>query len=246
MAKNKSKRNLKLPYNYVYAKENPGNYITEAYQKFIINLEFINLDGKYKVFQVTSSLGAEGKSTFIGNIAFLLAKKGLKVCVIDLDLRKPKIHRIIDVANEKGVSDYLSGKINLTEAIVKSSLGFDAMVRGENTDAVVNVLTSDKLKALLFTLKEKYDYILVDSPPVILVSDSLYIAKIVDATVFAISQSETSRKVVKEAVDLLKQNQVNIIGVIMLQVNFKNSSYGYGYGYGYGYSYEEDANDKTS
>ena len=244
MAKNKSKRNLKLPYNYVYAKEHPSNYITEAYQKFIINLEFINLDGKYKVFQVTSSLGAEGKSTFIGNIAFLLAKKGLKVCVIDLDLRKPKIHRIIDVANEKGVSDYLSGKINLTEAIVKSSLGFDVMVRGENTDAVVNVLTSEKLKALLFTLKEKYDYILVDSPPVILVSDSLYIAKIVDATVFAISQSETSRKVVKEAVDLLKQNQVNIIGVIMLQVNFKNSSYGYGYGYGY--SYEEDANDKTS
>ena len=230
-ASKKNARKSLIPYNYLYSKEHPSSYITEAFQKFIVNLEYINLDGKYKAFQVTSSVSAEGKSTFIGNIAYLLAKKGQKVIVLDLDFRKPKIHRLLDVANENGIAEFLSGKIQLKDAIIKHKLGFDAMVRGENTSAVVNVLTSDKLKALIQSLKDSYDYILVDSPPVISVSDALYIAQIVDATVFAIAQSETSRGLIKDAVALLRQNNVNLIGTVIIQVNLKASRYGYGYGY---------------
>lgn len=236
----------KLDYDYIYTKENPISFITEAHQKFLVNLEFINVDKAYKSIQITSSLSSEGKSTFLSNVAYLLGQKGLKVILVDLDLRKPKVHRIINKANEDGITDVLTQKISLEKAIKKDTkLGFDALVSGEKASVVVNLLQSKKMKTLFSDLKKLYDYILVDSPPVINVSDALYIAQITDATVFAISQQETKRSVAKEAINLLKQSNVNVIGAVATQVDIRKNAYGYGYGYGYGYdyTYEQNGND---
>jgi protein-tyrosine kinase len=234
----------KLDYDYIYTKENPISFITEAHQKFLVNLEFINVDKAYKSIQITSSLSSEGKSTFLSNVAYLLGQKGLKVILVDLDLRKPKVHRIINKANEDGITEVLTEKISLEKAIKKDTkLGFDALVSGEKASAVVNLLQSKKMKTLFSDLKKLYDYILVDSPPVINVSDALYIAQITDATVFAISQQETKRSVAKEAINLLKQSNVNVIGAVATQVDIRKNAYGYGYGYGYGYNYTYEQND---
>jgi protein-tyrosine kinase len=109
----------KPPYNYIWVKENPVSYITEGFQKFLANLEYVNVDQKYKVLQVTSSLTGEGKSTFFSNVAYLLSEKGHKVILVDLDLRKPKIHRIYDIENKNGITDILTERSTLENSIKK-------------------------------------------------------------------------------------------------------------------------------
>jgi protein-tyrosine kinase len=241
MARNKKAFGKKkhIPYNLIWSKEKPISFITEAYQKFLANLEYVNVDKKYKNIQVTSSLSSEGKTTFLSNIAYLLGQKKYKVILLDLDLRKPKVHQIYDVENSKGITDYLADRVSLSDAIKsKKEYSFDIMNSGEKTNTVISLLESKKLKNMILELNKLYDYILIDSPPVINVSDALYISKISDAVLFVIAQNETKRGFVKEAVGLLKQNKVNIIGAILSQVDLSKSNYGYGYGYGYSYNYD--------
>lgn len=237
MKNNSIFKRKKIPYNFIWTKKNPISYITEEYQKFMANLEYVNVDKKIKAILITSTISSEGKTTFLSNVAYLLAQKKYKTLLIDLDLRKPKVHRIYDVPNNKGVTDILAGRIELDSAIrTKREYGFDCITAGEKTSTVTNLIESDKMKKLFLELREKYDYILVDAPPVINVSDSLYISKLTDGVIFVVDQHSTKRNLIKEAVRLLKQNNVNIIGAAITQVDLRKS--GYGYGYGYDYSYE--------
>src|SRR5690554_2539219 len=104
-------------YDYLVTHEQPLSFVTEAFQKALVNLEYVNIDGNYKVIQFTSSLAGAGKTTFVSNIAYLLGKKGKKVVLMDLDLRKPKVNRIFNAPNENGITDYLAGKIEYKELI---------------------------------------------------------------------------------------------------------------------------------
>jgi capsular exopolysaccharide synthesis family protein len=227
----------KIPYNFIYSKEKPMAYITEAYQKAVAGLEHINIDKKIKIIQTTSSMPAEGKTTFQSNIAFLLSKKGYKTILVDLDLRRPKVHEIYSVENTKGVTEVLSGKTKLEDAIKSNKKnGFDILTSGEKTYAIASILESKKIKDLLDILREKYDYILLDSPPILSVSDSLYISKLSDAVIFVVSREDSKKSFVKEAIKVLKRNNVNLIGaVITKNNNNKRGNYYYDYEYGYGY-----------
>ena len=244
MKENKSflrKKNV-IPVNYIWAKNKPLSYITETFQKFLVNLEYVNVDEKYNVLQVTSSLSGEGKSTFISNICYLLGEKKKKVILIDLDLRRPKVHKIFNLENTNGVTDYLAGRVNLDQ-IIKRNKGskFDIITSGEKTTTITNLLESKKLKELILELRKNYDYVLVDSPPVINVSDALYISKLTDAVVYALSITKTKRAFAKEGIQLLNLNNVKIVGIVITQLDLKKNKYGYSYGYGYGYNYEYDS-----
>src|SRR5690554_1527399 len=224
-------------YDYLVTYEQPLSYVTEAFQKALVNLEYINIDNQFKVIQFTSTLAGAGKTTFISNISHLIGKKGKKVVVVDLDLRKPKVNRIFRAPNEKGVTDYLTGKIDYKTLVNYSEkLNVHYIVAGEKTTAVVNVLEAQKLKDLIAKLREEFDYVILDSPPIIAVSDGLYISRLADGVVFVVAQKETKRSVVDEAINTLRRNNVNIIGTVFTQVSVKNSdilAYTYGYGYGY-------------
>jgi protein-tyrosine kinase len=237
--KNKSNRSEKIfPYNYIWTKEKPISYITESYQKIIANLEYVNVDKKYQVLQICSSVSSEGKTTFLANLAYLLSRKGKKTILIDLDLRKPKVHKIYDVDNTKGIAEILTERVQLNDAIKrKKEYGFDVITSGEKTTAILNLLESNKIKELIEKLRKEYDYVLVDSPPIINVADALYISKLSDSIIFIISLNQTKRAIVKEAINLLKQNNCNLLGIVVNQVDIKKTRYGYGYGYGYDYSY---------
>lgn len=231
------KRERLARHNYIITKEQPFSYVSEAFQKTLVNLEFVNVDGNFKVIHFTSSLAGAGKTTFVANIAYLLGQKNKKVVIVDLDLRKPKVNRIFDDSNIDGVTDYLNGKISYEELLKYSEdLKINYVVAGARTLSVVNVLESNKLKDLIKKLSDEFDYVLIDSPPVIAVSDALYIAKLVDGVVFVVAQNEGKKTIINEAVNILKQNKVNIIGSVFTQVSVKDSdvlSYTYGYGYGY-------------
>jgi len=225
-------------YDYIVTKEQPLSYTAESFQKVLINLDYANIDQHYKVIQFTSTLASEGKSTFVSNMAYLLGQKGKRVILLDLDLRKPKMHRVFNAPNKDGLTDYLSGKVPF-EGLIQTSeaFGIDYIVTGEKTTAVVNVLESKKLKEVILKLRETYDYVLLDAPPVIAVSDALYISKLSDAVIFVVAQGVAKKSLVKEAIQTLKHNNVTILGTVLTQVNIKNS--GYGYGYDYTYKYEE-------
>jgi len=222
-------------YDYLVTKEQPLSYTAESFQKVLINLDYANIDKNLKIIQFTSTLASEGKSTFVSNMAYLLANKGKKVCMVDLDLRKPKMYRVFNVPNKDGLTDYLSGKIPYEKLIQTSEYGLDFIVTGEKTTAVVNVLEAQKLKELIAKLRESYDYVLLDTPPVIAVSDALYIAKNADGVIFVVAQNTAKKTLVREAIQTLKNNNVHIIGTVLTQVNLKTGEYGYGYDYTYKY-----------
>ena len=199
------KRERLARHNYVITKEQPFSYVSEAFQKTLVNLEFVNVDGNFKVIHFTSSLAGAGKTTFVANIAYLLGQKNKKVVIVDLDLRKPKVNRIFDDSNIDGVTDYLNGKISYEELLKYSEdLKINYVVAGARTLSVVNVLESNKLKDLIKKLSDEFDYVLIDSPPVIAVSDALYIAKLVDGVVFVVAQNEGKKTIINEAVNILK------------------------------------------
>jgi len=236
-----SKRNLFAPernerYDYIVTREQPLSYTAESFQKVLINLDYANIDKKIKVIEFTSTLASEGKSTFLSNLAYLMGQKNKKVVLIDLDLRKPKGHRMFNSANKDGLTDYLSGKIPFEKLIKKSEeVGIDYIVAGEKTTAIVNVLEAQKLSELIQQLRETYDYVLLDAPPVIAVSDALYIAKLADGVIFIVAQNIAKKTLVKEAIQTLKHNNVHIIGTVLTQVSLKSGEFGYGFDYSYKY-----------
>lgn len=220
------KKRREEDYTYVVTKEQPLSYTTESLQKTVINLEYANIDKKYNTLQFTSTLMGEGKTTTVVNVAYLLAQRGNKVLLIDLDLRRPKVHHIFDCPNEDGINDYLIDKIDKTKLINKSEeLKVDYILSGTKTDAISNVLNSAKIKTLIKELKEEYDYILIDTPPVLAVSDSLIISSYVDGVVYIVSQDYALKKDVKDGFNTIKRTNPNIVGTIMTQVKVKGLKY---------------------
>lgn len=219
-------------YDYLEVLESPYSYTTESLQKMIVNLEYANVDKIYKAIQVASSLSGEGKTTLVGNMAILLSQRNHKVIVVDLDLRKPKIHRTFQVPNDIGVSNYLHGSATLEEIVKKDINGVDVIVSGEKTNSIASLLESEKLQGLINLLKEQYDYVLIDSPPIQVNADAVMISKIVDGVVFVISYNYAKKNVVRDAVNQLLRRKISIIGVTLTQVKItKRLSYNYYYYY---------------
>ena len=225
-------KKIESKYGYLIAKEAPTSFVTEQLQKMIVNLEYANVDGKFKIIQFTSSMQSEGKTTLISNVSYLLAARGKKVLVVDLDLRRPKVNRIYSVINKDGLTEYLLGKIDKKTLIRKSEDGIDYIISGEKTSSIIQILESQKLKELFLELKSEYDYILLDTPPVIVVSDALLINRVADGVIFIVAHGLGKKSMVKEAIQSLTRNNVPIIGLCMTQDKVtKGKKYGYTYKY---------------
>lgn len=215
-------------YNYIEAQMNPNSYSTESVQKMIVNLEYANVDAKYKVIQITSTLASEGKTTLFGNMAYLLSQRNHKVLLMELDLRRPKINRIFGVSRENGITDYLSGNAKKEDIIQSTDYGLDFIVAGEATDVVSNILESKKLKDLIEELKGEYDYILIDTPPVMVNADALITSKLVDGIIFVIGYNKVKKNYIRHAIQELRRNDIDILGVAFTQVKMpKRHSYYY-------------------
>ncbi len=224
MKKKISKKDLDLlnPNYKIISQVEPNSSSAEAYRRIKVALDFSSIDEAIKVIQVCSSVKGEGKTTTLLNIASVYAESKKKVIVVDLDLRKPRCHRAFQIENKKGLNDVLLGEIELKDAIKHNdTLNFDLLNTGKKATNISYVLESKQLKELIHELKEMYDIVLVDCPPVLAVSDPIVISSFCDATLFIVSQLRTERKIAKEAVRVLKENNVNIIGCVFTEVNNK-------------------------
>jgi len=220
--------------------ERPKSREAEAYRTLVAALEFALLDSNAKIIQVTSANPGEGKTTTAVNMALTLARKGMKVAMLDGDLRKPRIHAFFDIPLEPGFTNVLLGHVEIQHVLREVDRGagvLSVVTTGPLPPGPSEMLGSKRTGHTLKQLADLCDMLIVDSAPVLPVSDALVLAKKVDATVLIANGSRTSLPELKMAAELLSQVDAPLVGTVLNEVRRSTSGYGYGYGYGYG---EED------
>lgn len=178
----------------------------------------------------TSSLASEGKTTTISNIACVMNDINKNVLLIDLDLRKPALHKQFKISNKMGLTDLLIKKDGYKKYLNHVYPGLDVITSGKIPANPSEIINSKAIKDLLKELSNYYDYIFIDTPPIVLVSDPLTIATFSDAVILTIAYSETEREVAKNTIDSLRRVNANVIGTILNKVPITNKNkYYYNY-----------------
>lgn len=224
----------------------------EAFSRIRTIFQYSNDLKDIKTFIVTSAVECEGKTTVSINIALSLANSGKKVMVIDGDLRKPRLHKKLELTNwsvdkNKNLVNLINGTIETEDCIIRISPNL-SIIKGDHEGKIkiTDLLASDKLKELLNNLKCQYDYIIVDTPPFCAVSDAAALSNLVDGAVIVIRQDAASVKAVSEVVTDLKKTGVNVLGCILNDIRHVDIGSGYKRKYYYRNKYGcgEDLNSK--
>lgn len=214
---------------YIISKDKPNSFISEQYQKVRTNIDFSNLNEKIKVINLTSTFPGEGKTITAINLAVVYSQLKLKTLIIDMDLRKPKIHRAFGLLNKKGLCDCVANELSLTEAIDHVDKYLDVLVAGEKVPFPVEVLSANKTKALMKELKSEYDRIIIDCPPMTAVTDATIISNYSDGTIFVVASRKTNSSLAKNCIKELQNSDVTIIGGIINKVQKRDQAYGMKY-----------------
>ena len=237
------KNKIDRPETIVFGK--PGNYvIKDEFTRLKDNILYFAVDGKCKVIQIESAIAGEAKTTTVSNLAVCLGENGKKVCLIDLDFRKARVHRLFNIENINGLADYMIDKVSKKEMIKKTEYeNVDIINRGSEINNAAVILTSEKLKKLICELKEEYDFILLDCPPVLLISDFIHISNLSDGILFVTAYGRTKKKQVLDAISQIKKNNIPIIGATLTCFDPNKSSNYSEYKYYNHYTYQEKENN---
>lgn len=219
--------------------------VAEQFRALRTNLQYLG-DGNCRVIMFTSSIGGEGKSFVSINLAASLAYSDKRVLLIGLDLRKPTLHERLGLPNKFGASNALIGRGDAFDLIQSTGVHpkFDVLTSGPIPPNPSELLSNGRLPVLLSEMRQHYDYILIDSPPFGLVTDSALIAEHTDATLYIVRFNYTIIDHLKRIGELYKSRRFTNLAVIFNGVNY-GVGYGYGYGYGgYGYGYYSETEPK--
>lgn len=218
----------------------PKSALSESFRAIRSSLQFLykqqQLEGA-KTLMITSSVSGEGKTFCSLNIATVFALSGKKTVIIGLDLRKPKLFDEFNLTNDVGVVNYLIKQKTIEEIINPTHIPFlDVIVSGPIPPNPAEMILSDRMKEMIDELKKKYDYIILDTPPVGLVSDALELAQYCDVTLYIVRQNFTKKDMITLLNNRVKRGELQNTSIILN--GFQNKAkYGAGYGYGYGYGY---------
>lgn len=223
------------------------NDLVDAYIAVQTNLAFTTEAGLPKSFSVTSTRPAEGKSTTALAIATTIARAGKRVILIDGDLRSPSVHHLGQVRLGRGVSNFLAGDDEYKSAIFRiEDLELDAMSAGPIPPNAAELLTGDRMSVLIERLHADYDYVVVDSPPVMGLADAPLIANHVEGAVYAVEANGIKAAQVKTALARLAAAKGQVFGAVLTKFDPEKADYGYSYGYEYGYDYGRNKNPETA
>jgi polysaccharide biosynthesis transport protein len=202
--------------------DRPLSAYSEAVRGIHTNLMLADVDQRPRIVLVTSALPGEGKSTMAMSLAQMVARYGQRVIVIDGDLRRPAIHRLAGVAHKPGLIEWLINRNALEEVIYSTGAGgVDIIPAGDQPQLPPNLLSSDRFRQLLRGLMERYDMIILDSAPVLAVSDTRVLATLAEQTLFMVRWASTSHKVAASALRQLHEAGARIAGVALMAVDVK-------------------------
>ena len=221
--------------------------IAESFRALRTNIQYLAADKEKKIITVTSSIGGEGKTFTTMNLAAIFALSGHKTVLIGGDLRKPKLHEDFKVNTSKGLSSYLINKSDLAEVIEKTEIDtLDVIASGPTPPNPAELLDSDKMKDLIIDLNKTYDYVIIDTPPIGLVTDGVILMQNADVNLYVVRHNYSKAGALNIINNLYQQKQVENVHIIINDFKHTSSGYGYGYGYGYGssgYGYYENEED---
>ncbi len=221
------KRNQK-PHQYLM--EKPLSAYAEAIRSIFTSLQLSDVDEPPKLVLVTSSIPQEGKTTLAVSLAVFAARSSQRTLLMDLDLRHPSIQRELGFEPETGFVEYMAGERELEEVIRHHrETGVDYLPIRKQTPNPTDLLGSRKMKQLLAELKEKYDFVVIDSAPLLGVTDSRILARLADKVLFAVRWDKTDAETARNALDTLRDVRADIAGAVLTLVDVKkHAQYGYG------------------
>ncbi|KKK36624.1 capsular biosynthesis protein [Mesobacillus campisalis] len=221
----KTKRRQKNPVSLI-AHTNPIAPITEQYRLIRNNIHYSSVDKIIKTVFVTSADPAEGKSTTAANLAIVMAQKGKKTILVDADLRKPTVHYSFTVSNMEGLTSVLAKEISLEDTVLRTNVpNLDIITSGPIPPNPAELLDSKAMELLMGELKEMYEYIVIDSPPILAVTDPQIMATKCDGVVLVVASGKTQKDRAVKAKELLERSGAKIIGVVVNGVEEKLEGY---------------------
>ena len=218
----------------------PKSAISESLRTIRTNIQYLSSDKEQKVICVSSSISGEGKSFCSMNLSSILASTNNKTVLIGADMRKPKIFDDFELNNDTGLSSYLIGVSTLKEVTQKTNdENLDIIISGPIPPNPAELLEKKIMTDLLIELKKTYKYIIIDTPPIGLVTDGQILMNKSDINLLMVRQGYTTKQMVANINEITQKNNIKNLNIILNDVKSYNSKYGYQYGYGY---YEEDLN----
>ena len=222
----------------------------EPYNMLFTNIKYANVDDPYKVIMVTSSKECELKTTIVANFACSLAYNAQRVLLIDMDLRKSSVHKLFKISKEQGIVDYVAGTAGRAAIVKHTTENVDVITAGRSVLNPLVIIESQRFRQLLELLRAEYDYILIDTPPLLACSDACAISKVCDGVLFNLSLRDTTKRQAALALSTLHAVSAEIVGINVTKASAdkhdtESRYYYYGYHGYYGSHSEKERRPHT-
>lgn len=225
--------------------ERPGSTLAESFRSVRTNLKYFVKETQNPVISISSTISAEGKTFVSANLAAIIASNGKKVLLIGLDLRKPRIHKIFGIDNDNGISNFLIGQEEYENIVFSTKIqNLYYSPSGPVPPNPAELIDSQRMMEFIMKAKKEYDFIIIDTPPVAIVTDALLVSPYTDLYLFVVRQRYSSKNTLELISELHKNENINKLAIVINDINI-SGYYGYGlrygyslgYGYNYGYNY---------
>ena len=232
--------------------EKPGSTLAESFRSIRTSLKYFTPEGQSAVVAVTSTVSGEGKTFVAVNLAAILSMLGRKTLLVGLDLRKPRIHKILKLSNEVGMSTFLSGNTTYADTIQKTSIeNLWFATAGPIPPNPAELIERQSMSDFLEKARKQFDYIIIDTPPAAVVTDALLLAGRADVTLFVVRQRYTSKNTLHLIDEIYSSKDIKNPGIIVNDISMSGYygyglRYGYTMGYNYGYNYGYKYYGRTS
>lgn len=215
--------------------EQPDSVAAEAYRALRTSVQFASIDKDLKTLVITSTHADEGKSSVAMNLGIVFSQAGKRVLFVDADLRNPSLHRILNLDNKEGLSTMFLKNEDMDKYIQKYSVNnLFILPSGPPPPNPSELLASERMKNFIAQAKEKYDFIIFDSPPLLPVTDAAVLSKVCDSTILVVRSGKTIIEAAHRAKTILQNLKVNILGVVLADIDQRREHYYY---YDYKYKY---------
>jgi len=213
--------------------DNPKSMASEAFRTLRTNIQFSGIDDEVKTIIVTSANLGEGKTTVAVNLALTLAQANKNVLLVDGDMRKPTIYKYFDLTNNIGLTNIIVERkeIGLVKKKIDKLENLDILLTGPIPPNPSEILSSDKFRILIENEKKAYDYVIIDSPPILAVTDAAILSTVSDGVILVAAYNHTEKEELLDAKEQLDNVKANILGVVLNGIDLKDSKHYYNYEY---------------